>query len=93
MIEGYRIRDTGYRIQDTGYSILLNLLEVDGAMSHDSFMTICFLKGEGPNVPLYPPRALLGYKVLRQLLPSFSTAHYFITLCVNQQISTNNSNV
>ena len=48
-------------------------------------MTICFLKGEGPNVQLYPPRALLGYKVL---LPSFSTAHYFITLCVNQQIST-----
>ena len=37
---------------------------------------------------MYPPRALLGYKVLRQLLPSFSTAHYFITLCVNQQIST-----
>ena len=37
----------------------VQILEVAGALTHDSFMTISFPQGEGPHVQ--PPTALLRY--------------------------------
>ena len=39
------------------YQYVFQMLEVAGALTHDSFMTISFPQGEGPHVQ--PPTALL----------------------------------
>ena len=41
------------------YQYVFQMLEVAGALTHDSFMTISFPQGEGPHVQ--PPTALLRY--------------------------------
>ena len=41
------------------YQYVFQILEVAGALTHDSFMTISFPQGEGPHVQ--PPTALLRY--------------------------------
>ena len=40
-------------------SIMFQILEVAGALTHDSFMTFSFPQGEGPHIQ--PPTALLKY--------------------------------